>query len=141
MNIPHRYQMIRSYLLHFTLKSTTHALALKPKPLVVYSTGCSRDPGLLKNGIVCRDYGIIRQEYGIVCRDTLALKPKPLVVRSRDRSRDLGLLKKWHCSPRLWHCLPRLSALVTEIEVTAQSLPCAVIALSLMPNDKDFLFA
>ena len=84
------------YLLHFTLKSATHALALKPKPLV---------------------------------------------VRSRDRGRDQGLLKKWHCLPRLWHRLPRLSALVTESEVTAQSLPCAVFAPSLIPNDKDFLFA
>ena len=70
----------------------------------------------LKNGIVRRDYGIVRQ-------DALSLKPKPLVVRSRDRSRDPGLLKKWHRSPRLWHFLPRLSALVTESEVTAQLLP------------------
>ena len=36
------------YLLHFTLKSTTHALALKPKPLVVLSADHSRDPGSLK---------------------------------------------------------------------------------------------
>ena len=85
-----------TYLLHFTLKSTTHALALKPKPLV---------------------------------------------VRSTDRGKDTGLLKKWHCSPRLWHRLPRLSALVTESEVTKQLLPCAVFALSLIPNEKDFLFA
>ena len=62
------------YLLHFKLKSTTHALALKPKPLVVRSTDHGRDPGSLKNGIVCQDYGIVR-------RDALALKPKPLVVR------------------------------------------------------------
>ena len=82
------------YLLHFTLKSTTHALAPKPKPLVVRSTDRGRDPGLLKNGIVCQDYGIVR-------RDALALKPKPLVVRSRYRGRDPGLLKKWHRFPRL----------------------------------------
>ena len=36
------------YLLHFTLKSTTHALAIKPKLLVVCSTDCGRDPGSLK---------------------------------------------------------------------------------------------
>ena len=36
------------YLLHFTLKSTTYALAVKPKPLVVCSTNRGRDPGLLK---------------------------------------------------------------------------------------------
>ena len=83
------------YPLHFTLKSTTHTLALKPKPLVVISTDHGRDP---------------------------------------------GLLKKWHRSPRLWHHSPRLSALIMESEVTAQSLPCAVFALSLIPNDKDFLF-
>ena len=124
----------QAYLLHFTLKSTTHALALKPKPLVVCSTDRGRDPGLLKNDIVRRDYGI-------VCRDALALKPKPLVVRSRDRGRDPGSLKKWHRSPIIWHRSPRLSALVTESEVTAQSLPCSVFALSLIPNDKDFLFA
>ena len=51
------------------------------------------------------------------------------------------VLKKWHRLPRLWHRSPRLSALVTEIEVTAQSLPCAVFARSLIPEDKDFLFA
>ena len=122
------------YLLHFILKSTTHALALKPKPLVVLSTDRGRDPGSLKNGIIRRDYDIVR-------RDALALKPKPLVVRSRDCGRDPGSLKKWHRSPRLWHISPRLSALVTESEVTAQSLPCTVFALSLIPNDKDFLFA
>ena len=38
---------IVSYLLHFTLKSATHALALKPKPLVVRSTDRGRDPGSL----------------------------------------------------------------------------------------------
>ena len=122
------------YLLRFTLKSTTHALALKPKPLAVRSTDRGRDPGSLKNGIVRRDYGI-------VCRDMLAIKPKPLVVRSKDRGREPGLLKNWHRLPRLWHRSPRLSALVTESEVTAQSLPCAVFDLSLIPNDKDFLFA
>ena len=36
------------YLHHFTLKSTTHALALKPKPLVVRTTDRGRDPGSLK---------------------------------------------------------------------------------------------
>ena len=36
------------YLLHFTLKSTTYTLALKPKPLVVRSKDRGRDPGLLK---------------------------------------------------------------------------------------------
>ena len=36
------------YLLHFSLKATTHALAPKPKPLVVRSTDRGRDPGLLK---------------------------------------------------------------------------------------------
>ena len=97
------------------------------------STDRSRDPGSLKNGIVRRDYGIVR-------RDALALKPKPLVVRSRDHGRDPGLLKKWHRSPRIWHRSPILSALVTESEVTAQSLPCAVFALLLIPNDKYFLF-
>ena len=35
------------YLLHFTLKSTTYALALKPKPLLVRSTDRGRDPGSL----------------------------------------------------------------------------------------------
>ena len=119
------------YLLHFTLKSTTHALALKPKPLVVRTMDRGRDPDSLKNGIAHR-------EYGIVFRDTPTIKPKPLVVRSRDRGRDPGSLKKWHRLPRLWHCQPRLSALVTESEVTAQSLPCAVFALSLIPNDKKF---
>ena len=38
---------IKIYLRHFTLKSTTHALALKPKPLVVRSTDHGREPGLL----------------------------------------------------------------------------------------------
>ena len=114
--------------------STTQALALKPKPLVVHSTDRGRDPGLLKNGIVHRDYGI-------VCQDALALKPKPLVVRSRNRGRDPGLLKKWHRLLRLWHRLPRISALVTESEVTAQLLPFAVFALLHIPNDKDFIFA
>ena len=109
-------------------------LALKPKPLVVRSTDLGRDPGSLKNGIVRRDYGIFR-------RDELALKPKPLVVWNRDRGRDPGLLKKWHRLPRLRHRSPRLSALVTESEVTAQSLLCAVFALSLIPNDIYFLFA
>ena len=115
-----------TYLLHFTLNSTMHALALKPKPLVVRSTDRGRDPGSLKNGIVRRDYGIVR-------RDALALKPKPLVVHSREHGRDPGLLKKWHR-------LPRLSALVTDSEVTAQSLPCTFFAPSLIPNDKDFIF-
>ena len=59
-------------------------------------------------------------------------------MRFRDRGRDPGLLKKWHYLPRLWHRSPRLSSLVTEIEVTAQLLPCAVFALSLIPNDKLF---
>ena len=126
--------ILNSYLLRFTLKSTTHALALNPKSLVVRSTDRARDLSSLKNGIVRRDYGI-------VCRDALALKPKPLVVRSRYRGRYPGSLKKWHRSPRLWHCSPRLSGLVTESEVTAQSLPCAFFALLLIPNDKDFLFA
>ena len=123
-----------TYLLHFTLKSTTHALALKPKPLVVRSKDRGRDPGSLKNGID-------RRYYGIFCRYTLALKPKPLVVRFRDRGRDTGSLKKWHCSPRLWHRSPILTAKVMESDVTAQSIPCAVIALSLIPNDRNFLFA
>ena len=128
------YIRFNRYLLHFTLKSTTHALALKPKPLVVCSTDRGRDLGSLKNGIVCQDYGIVR-------RYALALKPKPLVVRSRDCGRDLGSLKKWHLSPRLWHRSPRMSTLVTESGVTAQSLPCVVFALSLIQNKKDFLFA
>ena len=38
----------KPYLLHFTLKSTTHALALKPKPFVVRSKDRGRDPGSLK---------------------------------------------------------------------------------------------
>ena len=97
------------------------------------STDRGRDPVRLKNGIVCQDYGIVRQ-------DVLALKPKPLVVRSMDRGRDPSSLKKWHFSPRLWNRSPRLSALVTESEVTAQSLPCAVFSLLLIPNNKDFLF-
>ena len=49
-------------LLHFTLKSTTHALALKPKPLVVSSRDRGRDTG-------CLNSGIVRRDYGIVCRD------------------------------------------------------------------------
>ena len=88
--------LVHTYLLHFTLKSTRHALALKPKPLVLHS---------------------------------------------KDRGRDPGSLKKWHLLPRLWHRSPRLSALFTESEFTAQSLPCAVFALSIITNDKDFLFA
>ena len=35
---------LKAYLLHFTIKSTTHALALKPKPLVVRSTYRGRYP-------------------------------------------------------------------------------------------------
>ena len=95
------------YLLHFTLKSTTYALALKPKPLVVRSTDRGRDPGSLKNGID-------RRYYGIVFRDTLALKLKPLVVLSRDCGRYQGLLKNWHCSPRLWHRSPRRACSKTK---------------------------
>ena len=40
--------LIVDYLLHFTFKSTTHTLDLKPKPLVVRSTDRGRDPGSLK---------------------------------------------------------------------------------------------
>ena len=66
----------------------------------------------------------------------LALKPKPLVVRSTDRGRDPGFLLKWHRLPRLWHRLPRLSALVTESEVTAQLLPCAIFLYCLFQTTK-----
>ena len=38
---------LKAYLLHFTIKSTTHALDLKPKPLVVRSTDLGRDTGSL----------------------------------------------------------------------------------------------
>ena len=37
-----------TYLLHFTLNSTTHTLALKPKPLVMRSTDRGRYSGSLK---------------------------------------------------------------------------------------------
>ena len=73
------------YLLRSTLKSTTHALALKPKPLVMRSTDRGRYSGSLKNGIVRQNYGIARQ-------DALALKTKPLLVQSWSRGRDPGSL-------------------------------------------------
>ena len=40
--------ILHIYLLRFTLKSTTHALSLKPKPLVVRSTDRGRYPGSLE---------------------------------------------------------------------------------------------
>ena len=46
-NYAYTVSSAESYLLHFTLKSTMHALALKPNPLVVRSTDLGRDTGSL----------------------------------------------------------------------------------------------